>query len=235
MTEHDDCESIADSLAELAAGAASGPDRARVLRHVAACPSCRRDLEELSRVAADLLLLAAPREPRAGFEGDVLAAITADSPPPVAAKTPRSWRRIGVRAAAVAASAAVVGGLAAGAVWQATESDRTLGQRYRETLQVANGRYFTAKPLTAPDGSDTGTAFAYQGEPSWLMVLAKQVPSDGPYEVTVVTWHGRALALGTCEVVDGSCSVGSTIDVDVSDISEVRLTADGSTTLVARF
>ena len=235
MTEQDDCASIADSLAELAAGAASGPDRARVLRHVAACPSCRRELEELSHVAADLLLLAAPREPRTGFEADVLAIITAESTPPAGGNTPRSWRRIGVRVAAVAASAAVVAGLAAGAVWQATESDRTLGQRYRETLQVANGRYFTAEPVTATDGSNMGTAFAYQGEPSWLMVLAEQVPSDGPYEVTVVTWDGRASALGTCEVVDGTCSVGSTIDVDVPDISEVRLTADGSPTLVARF
>ncbi len=235
MTEHDDCASIADSLAELAAGAASGPDRARVLRHVASCPSCRRELEELSRVAADLLLLAAPREPRTGFEADVLAAIATGSTPPPAAKTPRSWRRIGVRVAAVAASVAVVAGLAAGAVWQATESDRTLGQRYRETLQVANGRYFTAKPITTTDGADTGTVFAYQGEPSWLMVLAEQVPGDGPYEVTVVTWDGRALDLGTCEVVNSTCNVGSTIDIDVPDISEVRLTSPGSHTLIARF
>ncbi len=235
MTEHETCATVADSLAELAAGAASGPDRARVLRHVATCPSCRLELEELARIAEDLLLLAPTREPQPGFEAGVLSAIAAVSVPTESIRPKRSWRQTGVRVAAIAASAVAVAGLAAGTVWQATESDRTLGQRYRETLQVANGRYFIAEPLMTPGGSDTGTVFAYQGEPSWLMVSAKQVSSDGPYEVTAVTWEGRALELGTCEVVDAACSMGTTIEVDLPEISEVRLTADGSPTLVARF
>jgi Putative zinc-finger len=242
MTEHDSCVDIADSLAELAAGAASGPDRARVLRHVAACPKCRQELAELSRIAEDLLLLAPGREPPAGFEGAVLArfADTADESREAAAAAAqpvrsRSWRRRAGLVGAIAASAAVVAAAAGTAVWQATEDDRTFGQRYRETLAVADGTYFTAKTMVNAAGVDVGHVFAYQGDPTWLMVTVEDAPSDGPYAVTVVTNGGRSIDLGECVVVDGACSTGSTIDVDVPDVRQVRVEAEGGPSLVARF
>ena len=63
--------------AELALGLLSGPDRAAGLSHMAACPTCRERVDDLSRVADRLLLLAPDAEPPAGFESRVLAAVNA--------------------------------------------------------------------------------------------------------------------------------------------------------------
>src|ERR1700754_3357233 len=85
MVDPTRCGEFADALAEVATGAASGPDRARVLAHLADCADCRRELDELTRVADEVLLVAPEHDPPAGFEGAVLAriaALTAESGTP---------------------------------------------------------------------------------------------------------------------------------------------------------
>ncbi len=59
--------------AELALGLLSGPDRASALSHLASCPTCRTEVDELAVVADRLLLLAPDEGPPAGFESRVLA------------------------------------------------------------------------------------------------------------------------------------------------------------------
>jgi anti-sigma factor ChrR (cupin superfamily) len=70
-----ECEEMAGLLPGVAAGVACRDDRARVLRHVAECPDCRRDLHAATTVADELLALAPPHDPPAGFESTVLARI----------------------------------------------------------------------------------------------------------------------------------------------------------------
>ena len=50
MDEMPDCVAVSPLLAELAAGAATGYERAQALRHVDGCLACRRELAELARV-----------------------------------------------------------------------------------------------------------------------------------------------------------------------------------------
>lgn len=233
MGEPRECE-FADLLAELATGSASGTERDRVLRHLNTCDECRRELEQLTRVADDVLLVAPEREAPAGFEGAVLDRIAALPWPDPAAqpsaepRPDRSWRRL--RPALVAAAAAVVlafGG--AGVAWQATADDRELAAAYRDTLAVANGRYFAAADLTTAGGDSAGTAFFYQGSPSWLYVIIRDAPS-GTYDVAVSA-GGRSLTVAECEVTENTCDVGATLDVSIRSIDSVTLVAPDGTTL----
>jgi predicted anti-sigma-YlaC factor YlaD len=81
MADDPRCEALRDALAEVPLGIASGEDRARVLGHVAECPSCQRLLAELTAAGDDLLRLAPVHEPPPGFELRVLSAIGATRRP----------------------------------------------------------------------------------------------------------------------------------------------------------
>jgi hypothetical protein len=97
MTDPAACEEIRASLAELATNAATGHDRARALEHLAACPTCRDEMAQLTRTADALLLLAPGVEPPPGFETRVLAALEANPPtantPTTDAPTVKRWPR----------------------------------------------------------------------------------------------------------------------------------------------
>lgn len=238
MTERPSCAHLADTLAEVATGAASGPDRALVLDHLAGCADCRRDLDELTRVADDILLVAPEHEPPAGFESAVLARIAAEPradaerPAPAGAQTvhlPARRRRFGQPLAQAAAAALLALG-AAGVVWQATEADRDLAAAYRDTLDVADGRYFSAVDLLRPDGASAGTVFFYEGNPSWLFTVVRDAPVDGTYDVMLST-AGRDVLVTTCAVRDATCGAGATVDVPIYRIDEIRLVAPDGTTL----
>src|SRR4051795_797936 len=89
------CEHTRALTAELALGIADGADRAQALRHLAECANCRRELEQLSAVADELLMLAPERQPAAGFESRVLARLE-PAPPrgPRARASPRGRLRV---------------------------------------------------------------------------------------------------------------------------------------------
>jgi Putative zinc-finger len=218
MAERDGCAQVADLLAEVATGAATGPDRARVLRHLAGCADCRLELEELARTADDLLPLVPEREPPAGFEAAVLARLT--PPARVVALRPRRrvWR-LAVQAAAVVVAAA----LAAGLVWWRTSPDRRLAADYRETLAVGDGSYLRAAPVTAGSGAVVGHLYAYQGHPSWIYVTVTNAPEPGTYAVRLTAEDGRQWELGDCVVQRRYCGAGATISIPVDTISAVRL------------
>jgi len=226
MDESRECE-VADLLAEVATGAASGPDRARVLRHLNTCGDCRRELEQLTRVADEVLLVAPERESPAGFEGAVLDRIAALSSPPAAARTSRAWRWLRPAFAAAAAVVLALGG--AGVVWQATSGDREIAAAYRDTLDVANGRYFAASDLVDAAGVSVGTAFFYEGSPPWLFVVIRDAPG-GTYDV-VVSVAGESTTVTECEVVRNTGSAGATLDVPIRSIDSVTLVDPDGTPL----
>lgn len=224
MAEQTDCDALADVLAAAAAGVAFGPERDELLRHATICDKCWNKLAELTQVADEVLLLAPEHEPPAGFEGRLLDRIPAVQPSPpedVDRKepTPR-WRR----AAAYTLAASFAAIAAAGGVWQATSDDRDLAGAYRETLDVANGQYFSASDLQLPAGGSAGTVFFYEGEPSWLSVIVRNAP-DGIYDVVISTDESET-SVGDCEVTNGTGSVGTTIDEHVHDITEVTLVGE---------
>jgi hypothetical protein len=229
VDDRTDCVELADLLAEVAAGAASGPDRARVLHHLNECDDCRHELDELSRVADEVLLITPEHEPRAAFESAVLDRIFA-SPSP--APSSRGMRRWFTRPALYAAAAAVFAIAGAGTVWQATTDDRELAAGFRETLEVADGRYFTAAPLTDAAGAEVGHVFLYDGDPSWVFAVLGPGPAPGAYEV-VVTTTDQMRTIASCDVETEGCGGGGTVDAGIAAIRDVRLVAGDGTAFIA--
>jgi Putative zinc-finger len=219
MAERDGCAPVAEMLPEVATGAATGDDRARVLRHLAGCAGCRLELEELARTVDDLLPLVPEREPPAGFEAAVLARLA--PPAPVTALRPRrrAWRTLAVQVAAAVVAAA----LAAGLVWWRTSPDRRLAAEYRQTLAIGDGSYLRAAPVTGGAGSVVGHLYAYQGRPSWIYVTVTNAPEPGTYAVRLTAEDGRQWELGECVVHRRYCGAGATISIPVDAISAVRL------------
>lgn len=250
MSDPHACDAAQVLLADLATGAATGQDRARAVEHLADCAACRREVAELAR-AADTLLLLAPRvEPPAGFETRVIATLEAHPPaaerswhraslsrrvrgwltrtstrePGPTARRPRPSRRFRLAAGAVAMAVAAFAGGAA-VTERRTADDRRLAEHYRQTLAVADGRYLSAIPLTAGDGTRAGSVFLYQGNPSWLLVSVTTAPADGAYRMTILDRAGSLHYAGTCRIVDRTGTAGYRLPVPVSNVAEVQLHA----------
>jgi predicted anti-sigma-YlaC factor YlaD len=226
MTEAHTCEEIREILPELAAGVADGGDRAATLAHLANCPGCRRELDQLTAVLDGLVLLAPEHQPAPGFETSVLESLL-----PARAAQPRRLQTLVLAAAA----AAVVAILAGGIVWWNTSDDRQLASQYRDTLSTADGRYLVAANISTATGTTVGHAFAYEGTPAWLFVTIQSAAASGNYQVELVTDDHQTIDLGWCDVKAGRGAWGTTVPVPVSDISRIQLSRSGAATMDARF
>lgn len=231
------CDEIAEPLALLATGALAGDERAAVLRHTATCASCRAELAELARVADGLLLLAPEVEPPAGFESTVIAQISRRRAAARRTASRASWRwpaGRGVRTVAAAAALVIAMATGAGIVWRGTEADRNLATQTRNTLEIANGRYLHAARLTASTGAVAGTAFLYQGDPSWLLLSISGAPTDGPYEVVLVRDDGTRYGAGVCQVANGAGTTAYRLHIPVASIAAIEMTGPSGATLAAQ-
>ena len=218
------CSEVRDLIPELAAGVASGDERAQALAHLTACPACRVELEETAAVVDDVLLLGPSKEPPPGFEMSVLGRLR--SPRPRARRS-----RLVLQFAAVLVVAAVFG--SAATMW-ATAGDRQLASGYERTLAVANGDYFTAREVTI-GSREVGHLFAYEGAPSWVFMTISDAAAPGSYEMELVTRDGVERSLGECVLAVDGGSCGAEIDVGLRDVLLIRLTRPGEPNLIARF
>jgi hypothetical protein len=209
------CAELGQVLPELALGITDGEQRGLALEHLAGCPDCRRELEELSGVADDLLMLAPEREPPAGFEARVLERLMAKQAP---ARRPRRrlLRRLSFAGAVLASAAAT-----AIALTLVNSDDRHLASQYRAALDGANGKFFESARLRAPDGRQVGTVFGYQGSPSWMFYVLSGPYSTGLYSEQIVTRSGRSITLPQFRLVDASWGIAT--PVPVRDVALVRL------------
>ncbi|MFN2491176.1 MAG: zf-HC2 domain-containing protein [Actinomycetota bacterium] len=222
MSDKPACRVIRELAPELALGVTTGDERARALAHLSECGRCRRLLDELSDVADELLLMVPAREPPLGFESRVVEHL-------YEARRGRSWRL----AVAAVAAALVLASASAGAVLWATSGDRELAARYRRTLAVADGEYFSAIPLYDGRREAVGHVFGYQGSPSWIFVTVADPGRSGSYSVKVVTEAGPSRELGTIVLRDGTGSWGGTLPGDLHDLEYVRLGGEGRQRLEA--
>jgi hypothetical protein len=219
MNPHDEtrCAETRATLPEIALGIADGEQRAMALNHLAGCASCRRELEELSSVADELLALAPRREPPADFEGRVLDRLRLAHAPHRPARRRRRIRPLAF-AAAAAAVAAVVTALVMNSSYS---SDRQLASQYRAALQGANGKYFQSARLRTADGQQVGLVFGYQGSPSWLFYVLDGANADGVYGEKIVTRSGRVVSLPRFRLVAASWGIATPIPL--RDIARVIL------------
>jgi len=220
MPESERCLEVRDLIPELAMGVASGEVRASALAHLAGCADCRRELEGVAGTVDALLLLAPEREPPTGFDARVLAAL--DERPA------RHRMRTGLLAAA---AVVLVASLAAGLTWSRGADDREVAGQYREVLSIADGSYLRAADLEI-GGTSSGTVFAYEGRPSWLLVTVEDAP-PGNYHVRLVGTDERSRWIGTCTVRDGTGSWGTAVDVHIRSIDRVEMFGAGLPTMVA--
>lgn len=221
MATSQSCEATRSVAAELALGVAAGDERARAVQHIEQCGDCRRYVESLVETVDEILLLAPEREPPLGFEAKVMGRL---------GRAPRRrWPRV-----VAAAAAAVV--IAVAAVWgtlAATSSERQLGGLYRTALERAEGLYFGAELIHAPDGSRSGHMFVYRGEPSWVFIVVDDPAVGGDLDVEILTRAGETRAIGTLDVRGGRAALGLPLPVDLADVELVRLSDEGGVPLEA--
>ena len=216
------CEETRELAPELALGVLDGEERGRALEHLATCPDCRRRVDELSEVADELLLLAPHRETPIGFEERALAPMR----PP--RRAPRRFRQVLVPVAAAATAVAVTLAI--------VSDDLRLASHYRGTLSEANGEKFEATSLYAPGEVDAGTAFGYEGSPSWLLVVVDAEYRGRVRGAELVLNDGKRIPLRSFSLDPGSGSWGMALPVDLGDVSVVRLLpAHRGQVLVAKF
>jgi len=209
------CDELRLLAPELALGTIDGEERAEALRHLATCAECRRLVDQLTTVADELLMIAPVQEPRAGFESRVIDALGLQRPRRRLGRRLLAWVGPPVAAAAVTA-AALVG---------VYHDDHVIADRYRSTLEQADGQYFEAEVLRDGAGAEAGVAFAYQGDPSWLLVTVDPRHRDQVASAEIVTRDQHTIRLPDFALrPDGSW--GGAIPVDLYEVSAVRLLGD---------
>lgn len=206
---HEETRSLA---AELAAGVATGVERARSLSHLEGCRECREHVAGLTAVMDELLLLAPEREPPLGFESRTLARL-------VRPARPSRWRRL--LPLAVAASVAAAG--AGGAAWLATSSDRQAAALFRTALERADGKYLGVEVLRHSDGSRAGHVAVYLGSPSWIFAVLEEETPVGTFDVEVVTRSGDRVPAGTLEIDADRRGAGLVLPAGLDQVAAVVL------------
>jgi Putative zinc-finger len=208
------CERVKDLVPEVALGTIDGEERADALRHLATCGECRRLLDQLTTVVDELLLLAPVQEPPAGFESRVIEALGFQR------RAPR--RRLARRLLVWLGPPVVAAAVKAAALVGVYHDDHVTAERYRTTLEQADGKYFQAEPLRDGTGADAGVAFGYQGRPSWMLVTVYPGHRDQVASAELVTRDRRTIRLPGFELgADGSW--GGAIPVNLYDVSAIRL------------
>jgi hypothetical protein len=222
MSTDDRCREVRELAAEVALGIADGEDRARVLKHAAECPECRRELERLSTVADELLVLAPEEEPPPGFELRVLDSIQPSVPK----------RRFPLRGLAVVAAVVATAAITAGAMFAGFRDDRRLADHYRATLAQAHGRYFGAVRFHDAAGRQGGVLFTYRGSPSWMVVTVAPPYRNSVRSAEAITRDGRRAPLSSFRLSGGAW--GGSLPIDLRDLAAVHLIGkDGRSLLIA--
>jgi hypothetical protein len=225
------CEQFHQLDAEVALGLTDARDRAAVFAHLQDCPSCRRELGQLSDVADMLAVLAPAVEPPAGFESRLLARLEEEERP--------APRRVVHRRPLWAAAAAVLA-LVVGAVGWA------IGEASSPSPAVATGQVVVAK--LAADRHPVGQVVVDTGSDPWISMALAIGNGDTTVQCQLRASDGRVITVGWFSLSKGygywaapiTLSADTTLDAaQVSDaagrvlatanLHGVRLTAATST------
>jgi hypothetical protein len=199
-----DCTAFEAMAPELALGVADGAERAAAISHLAHCPRCRQLVEDLGRVADDLLLLAPQVEPPLGFEARVHDRIVA------AGSTGRTRNRPRLRAAAAAAAIVVVAGLGGLVAGRLTAGSRSTAAAVGITRSTEG----------------TCRVVALAGHPAEVVVrLDEPTEASADYIVDAVPARGGTpVWLGALHVQGGRAVLDATVPAGTGAVSAVRVT-----------
>ena len=217
------CPAIRELLPEFALGVLTGAAAAEVVDHTSRCVACRTALAELSGVTDALLLIAPEREPSAAFTPRVAAALDARAARSRGSRSRRNW--------ILAAAAAVVIALVAGAVFvgRATGPTRTVA-----TTGTGAGSVEEA-PMIGAGGRLAGRVLLSRGTPNLAVVAVRYgTLPPGNYAVTTAG-PGPDVTAGTVFVdADGRGTWGGALHD--TGLTAVRIVDDtGHVLCEARF
>jgi hypothetical protein len=188
------CAEVRELAPELAVNIVGGPERADALDHMSECGPCRAYVAELAEAADALTLLAAEAEPPPGFEQRVLAAIGSNRR--------RSWRRLALVAASVAAATAIVTIVGVRLVEGGDDSRPVVASAGSTTVETI--------AMTTDSGLDAGEVHVSDGDPSVVVVTIDYAIADGTYAIEVASPQRPGEQIGELAVDDGRGSWGGT-------------------------
>ena len=220
------CAHVRELAPDLALGLLTGEERAAALEHLEACQACRAEVASLAGVADDVLLTAPEITPPAGFDGRVLARLTAarSAASPhrragAAHMQPRQHRRrrVVIGAALAAAAAAVV--LAAAVLVSRDDSSRS----DLATVEMRTGVGEVVGEATLRDGDPATVAvdvpgwadIANRGDTYWLAIELVDGSRTMTHLDTDDTWwevpvEADADAIAAVSMLDGDGRVWCT-------------------------
>ena len=206
------CAQLEELAAELALGTVSGAERAAALDHLAGCGACRNLVDQLARVADNLLLLAPVAEPPPGFESKVLSQLGVAPAPAPRASTPIR-RRLLVGVAAVALVAGLSG---AGAAWLAADDP--------SAVPVAAGEIRTALAVD-DEGRWTCRAVVYGANPTWLVVsLDRSDDLSAVFSVEALhSGRPEPVPVGTFAIEKGHGSLAKAVELPAAGVETIRV------------
>ena len=202
------CEQARDLAPEYGLGIAAQEERAAMAAHVLRCPECRSEVDEFARLGDDLMEVIPAAKPPPGFDRRVLESLQPRR------RSRRGWLLGGV-GTALGAAAAVV----------ATVLILTSGPHNPPTIRA---------DLVA-DGHTVGLVYT-NGSPPYLWMEVKHVSDSGTVSCQVVMADGKAVTLGSFDLVDGSGWWATPEPSDLGRITSARLVAaDGKVLAQATF
>jgi hypothetical protein len=198
------CLEVEALAPDLALGLVSGDERADALTHIDTCRACRDLVDELSRAADAIVLLAPSVEPRADFEQRVMNAL--DGP---LRQQPR--RRDRVLAAAAAVLIALVAAATVGRITAGDRSDRT-------TADVAKATMLT------PDAVAVGEVYVLHGEVGFVFVNVPRWSHGGDdYYVQLGLDDGTTAKLAASSVEGSAGTYAASIEDQRGTVVSVAL------------
>jgi hypothetical protein len=187
------CTEVRELAPELAVNIVGGPERAEALDHMSGCGPCRAYVAELAEAADALTLLAAEAEPPPGFERRVLAEIGSGRR--------RSWRRLALVAASVAAATAVVSIVGVRLVE---------GGDSRPVVAPAASSSVETAAMRNDAGIAVGQVHISDGHPSVVVVTVDYAMPDGTYAIELSSPQRPNEDIGKMQVSGGRGSWGGT-------------------------
>jgi hypothetical protein len=198
------CDDVEVLAPELALGLVSGDERAAALTHVETCRTCRGLVEELSRAADTIVLLAPSVEPTAGFEQRVMTAL--DVP-----RRQRPRQRVALLAAAAVVVIALV---AATMIGRVTAGDGSGSA----TTQVAKATMLTA------DAEAVGDVYVLRGDVGLVFLSVPRWSRSGAeYYVQLGLDDGTTAKLAATGVEGSPGTFATSIEDDAGRVVSVAL------------
>jgi hypothetical protein len=209
------CEDYENDLAELALGVLTGRDRASALTHVDSCPRCAEELEQLSRAADAVVLVAPETEPPLGFDVRLFERMGVTDVSQRRSRLPR-W----VPVAAAAAVVALATGLGLGL--SSSSPPTVTAQNHAQTVVSAN---------LVEHGQTVGRVVAFGGSKPWMSMMLADSSARGTVNCVVVTTDGVTHQVGTFVARQGYGAWLAPLKVSPSDIRSAEVVAPSGTVL----